>query len=575
MWIIGLFSITLVLNGIFIYYIHNRNYTYIIRWRMQAVLFQIKENLAEYDALPWLLNYWKTKGSGMELPGDPGKRGTLLQKLLLSEETESLKKITDTQAKGFSPEEQKAFAEASYLSILPQFDSFKISFRLGELNCVALQDNGEAIPLFQGKSKEERALLESYSTLRENWPFNAALHPAVAEMYETKKERAYFEEIQSTTDGKNYLFTYVPIVENGDISCHIGAAYVMDDVQRIVLTGTRLSECINAALLLSCGLILLLFLYFKVLKPLSSITEYVEEYTRKKNIMEIIPKLASVQSGNELERLSDNFSDMIIETEQFALERQRVAVERERAAAELSFAANIQTGSIPDDFSLFSERNDVDLYASMTPAKTVGGDFYDFFFLDEDHLYMTIADVSGKGIPAAMFMMVSKYILKSLALEGKSPGRILEEANTTICANNKEQMFVTVWVGILELSSGKLTAANAGHERPAVCKDGGAFELLKDPHGLVLGRIEGMKYEEYEIALDPGSVLFVFTDGVVEATNKSEELFGKQRMLDALNRAKDLPPKSLLSEILGSVNAFVGRAEQFDELTMLCLKYQK
>jgi sigma-B regulation protein RsbU (phosphoserine phosphatase) len=210
----------------------------------------------------------------------------------------------------------------------------------------------------------------------------------------------------------------------------------------------------------------------------------------------------------------------------------------------------------------------------MDPAKEVGGDFYDYFLIDEDHLCMVIADVSGKGVPAALFMMASKIILQSVAMLGHTPAEVLRRTNEAVCSNNEAEMFVTVWLGILELSTGKLTAANAGHEFPAIRQPGGAFELYKDKHGFVIGGMDNVRYKEYEIQLHPGSKLFVYTDGVAEATNTEEEMYGTERMLEALNIDPEAAPQEILRNVRASVDSFVKDAEQFDDLTMLCVEYR-
>jgi sigma-B regulation protein RsbU (phosphoserine phosphatase) len=209
----------------------------------------------------------------------------------------------------------------------------------------------------------------------------------------------------------------------------------------------------------------------------------------------------------------------------------------------------------------------------MDPAREVGGDFYDFYLIDKDHLCMVIADVSGKGIPAALFMMASKIIIQSCAMLGRSAGEILTKTNEAICSNNKMEMFVTVWLGILELSTGKLTAANAGHEYPAI-KTGKKFELLKDRHGLVIGALDGIEYHEYELNLKPGDKMFLYTDGVAEATRGGKELFGTKRMLEALNLDAEADTVTLLRSVRRAVDGFVGTDEQFDDLTMLCFEYK-
>lgn len=249
-------------------------------------------------------------------------------------------------------------------------------------------------------------------------------------------------------------------------------------------------------------------------------------------------------------------------------------MESSRLETELTMASGIQADMLPNIYPAFPERPEFDIYASMDPAKEVGGDFYDFFLVDDDHLCLVMADVSGKGVPAALFMMASKIIIASHAKLGKSPAQILTDTNTAICSNNREEMFVTVWLGILELSTGKLTAANAGHEYPVLRKADGNFELVKDKHGFVIGGMEGLRYKEYELQMDPGSKLFLYTDGVPEATNAESDLFGTDRMLDALNKAVTDSPEAILKQVRSDVDGFVKEAEQFDDLTMLCVEYK-
>ena len=256
-----------------------------------------------------------------------------------------------------------------------------------------------------------------------------------------------------------------------------------------------------------------------------------------------------------------------------ARERQALALEKERISAELSLAARIQASSLPKEFPPFPERTEFDVYASMAPAKEVGGDMYDFFLIDEDHLGLVIGDVTGKGIPAALFMMVAASLIRNAAMSGVGPAKALQTVNAQICARNPEEMFVTVWLGVLEISTGRLTAANAGHEYPALKKADGHFEVFKDRHGFVIGGMEGLRYREYDLQLEPGSKLFVYTDGLPEATNAGEELMGTDRMLAALQACEEGSPKEIILNVNQAVQQFVGTAPQFDDLTMLCLQY--
>ena len=247
--------------------------------------------------------------------------------------------------------------------------------------------------------------------------------------------------------------------------------------------------------------------------------------------------------------------------------------EEERIGRELNMAASIQAGALPSIFPAFPDRKEFDIYASMTPAKEVGGDFYDFFMVDDNHLGMVIADVSDKGVPAALYMMSAKMTISSHAKMGKSPKDVLEAANAALTASTNEEMFVTVWLGILDLKTGLLTAANAGHECPVLKQPEGPFEVVKDRHGFVLGGMPNIRYREYELLLKPGAKLFVYTDGVPEACNEDKEFFGMDRTVEALNQNVDEAPQKILENVHGIIDQFVADAPRFDDLTMMCLQY--
>ena len=285
------------------------------------------------------------------------------------------------------------------------------------------------------------------------------------------------------------------------------------------------------------------------------------------------PFKANIRTRDEIEQLAVSFEEMDVRLRSYIKENTAITAEHERMSTELELATHIQEDMLPSVFPPFPDRREIDIYAVMDPAKEVGGDFYDFFFVDETHLALVMADVSGKGIPAALFMMMSKIMIQNYTLTGMSPGKVLETVNKQICANNREDMFVTVWLGILDTESGKLVAANAGHEYPILKKPDGSFEVFKDRHGLVVGGMDMARYREYELEIVPGSKLFVYTDGLPEATNSGEEMFGLERTLEALNRAQDQEPKEIMQTVRAAVDEFVGEAPQFDDLTMLCLTY--
>ncbi len=297
-------------------------------------------------------------------------------------------------------------------------------------------------------------------------------------------------------------------------------------------------------------------------------------------VKELTGKVSAIQGDNldfewehntedEIQTLAESFKSMIERMKQYIDEVTKVTAEKERIGAELNVATQIQADMLPGIFPPYSNRKEFNLFASMDPAKEVGGDFYDFFLIDEDHLCLVMADVSGKGVPAALFMVIAKTHIKNRAMMGGSPSEILSYANDQLCEGNGAELFVTVWMAIIELSTGKGVAANAGHEHPALRRKGGQFELVLYKHSPAVATMEGIPFKQHEFEIHPGDTLFVYTDGVPEATNANNELYGTDRMLEALNKNPDAEAKELLENVQKSVDEFVGDSPQFDDLTML------
>ena len=313
-----------------------------------------------------------------------------------------------------------------------------------------------------------------------------------------------------------------------------------------------------------------LILAKKIVKPLNAITNRIFELSETNLEFKMED---TFRTGDEIQTLAESFADLSHKTVLYLEQVQTVTAEKERIGTELRMANQIQESVLPNIFPAFPDRKEFDIYASMDPAKEVGGDFYDFFLIDRDHLGMVMADVSGKGVPAALFMMASKIILQSCAMLGSSPAEILTRTNEAVCSNNRMEMFVTVWFGILDLSTGMITGANAGHEYPALMHDG-QYELYKTKHGIAIGAIEGARYSEYRMQLQPGDRLFLYTDGLPEATDAADEMFGMRRLLDVLNENTQCSVTETLVHMKEAVREFVDGAEQFDDLTMLCLEYK-
>ena len=282
----------------------------------------------------------------------------------------------------------------------------------------------------------------------------------------------------------------------------------------------------------------------------------------------------SVKTGNEIEELFDSFKEMYGDVKDYIKELSTLTAEKERIGAELDVATHIQASMLPCIFPAFPDRPEIDIYATMDPAKEVGGDFYDFFMVDERHLAIVMADVSGKGVPAALFMVIGKTLIKDHTEPGRDLGKVFTEVNNLLCESNSEEMFITAFEGVLDLATGEFNYVNAGHELPFISKGGGDFEVHKIRPGFVLAGMEDMKYRSGTMFLEPGDKIFQYTDGVPEATDINNQLYGMERLGQILNKVKDGKPHEILPAIKADIDEFVGEADQFDDITMLCLEYK-
>ena len=272
-----------------------------------------------------------------------------------------------------------------------------------------------------------------------------------------------------------------------------------------------------------------------------------------------------IRDSREFAQLSDDINQTVDSLKTY------IAAAEHRMEQELLLAAAIQESALPRVFSF--PRNDFEIYALMNPARQVGGDFYDFFLIGADQLALVIADVSGKGIPASLFMMRSKTAIENIARTGKSPAGILHEVNHILCEGNDAEMFVTVWIGLIDLKTGRMQCANAGHEYPVLMHAGEKYELLRRKHSPALAILPELSIREYTVYLNPGDRLFVYTDGVPDAINPQEESYGTQRLVEKLNTLQTLPQAQVLHEVYQDIEQFAGSADQFDDITMIGFTY--
>ena len=322
--------------------------------------------------------------------------------------------------------------------------------------------------------------------------------------------------------------------------------------------------------IITTGMIVAFSVTKQIIDPLNTITRRVASLgVRNRQFqMENIYK-----TGDEIEVLAESFAKQSALTMLYIDQVKRVTAEKERIGVELEMAKKIQASQVPRNFDTFCLRRDINLYACMRPARGVGGDFYDFFMADDDHVCLVMADVSGKGVPAALLMMISRVLIKTHLLNGESPAQALYNTNNQLCETNETESFVTIWLASIELSTGKGISVNAGHEHPVVRRAGGNYELEIYRHSLPLGAMEGTIFKEREFMIYPGDSLFIYTDGVAEATNPEGRLFGTERILDVLNENPDADPQDALAAMMNNIDSFAAEAEQFDDITMMCFRY--
>ncbi len=396
----------------------------------------------------------------------------------------------------------------------------------------------------------------------------------------------YAEDLKHilTTGGRaeKYLYSYsesgahttagLAVTDSkGEVVAVIGVEKTMEVLENARVTYARHVVLATIVIILLVFVLYSLFLNQSIIRPILEITGEAERFADKH---EASFGLKAVENKYEIGLLARSVQKMEQDIKEYIENLTEVTAEKERISTELNVATQIQADMLPSIFPAFPDRDEFDIYATMRPAKEVGGDFYDFFLVDEDHLAMVMADVSGKGVPAALFMVIAKTLIKNRTqMGGCSPAQILADVNEQLCEGNEAELFVTVWLAILEISTGKGVAANAGHEHPAIRRKDGEYELVVYRHSPAVAAMEGIRFREHSFELHPGDALYVYTDGVAEATNAKNELFGTDRMLAALNRKPEDTPQKLLKTVQKEIDTFVGEAPQFDDITMLGLHY--
>lgn len=399
----------------------------------------------------------------------------------------------------------------------------------------------------------------------------------------------YPQNYEAMKHPENGFEAYITDTEEYGWLCSAGAALLDDSGKAVAHVFTDISmESVMAdrqaflmrlcAILIGITTVITLALIKVVntalVKPINSLASAASSYVEAKEEGEVSAlALLDIHTGDEVENLSHALKRMERDINGYIENLTHVMAEKERIGAELSVATHIQASMLPCIFPAFPNRREFDIYATMTPAKEVGGDFYDFFLVDDDHLAVVIADVSGKGVPAALFMVIAKTLIKDHTQSGKPPEEVFTEVNRQLCEANDENLFVTAWMGVLEISTGKLVYVNAGHNPPVIGRKNGETEFLRSRPGFVLAGLDFTKYRAGSLELMPGDLLYLYTDGVTEAMNTAQELYGEERLKRTLDANVSAAPEEIFKAVKKDLDDFVADAPQFDDITMLAMRY--
>lgn len=534
---------------------------------------EVKIAVNEYTASNWLFNFWYEHSDEMLIEYDSANNSgkvTPAKAETFSSRHPGLhiEYATEEELNELNYTDQKVCAEVAYSWILDRLDQIKMAHHVDYLFIVMTEPPYDT--QFFAMSAADPGAVRG-TNYEEVYPLGVTVE--VNESQQRAMANAV-KELNHLADAGNYVdyYSYLDNVNGKDII--IGMTYDLSNIENEIRNVTVNNTLASVTGQMILSLICLFMVYRLIISPLKSVQENIRDYRETKDSETVIANLKEINSKNEIGDLKNDVIELAEEIDDYVAKIESISAEKHRIESELDMAKRIQLSMMPSVFPPYPDRNEFEIYASVEPAREVGGDFYDFFLIDKDHLCMVMADVSGKGVPAALFMMGSKIVIKNSAMLMNSPAKILTRANESICENNEQDMFLTVWLGILELSTGKLVAANAGHEYPALMRVGEKFEIIKSKHGFVIGGFEDAIYMDYELQLEPGDKLFLYTDGLPEATNCDNEMLGIDGMLDALNENCESHPEVILNGVKNAVDGFVKEAEQFDDLTMMCIEYK-
>lgn len=566
----------------------NRAHTDVVA---DAAAGEIISSIKEYPAYRWLLSYWAEHADQMEVEydADLANGSVTEEKVQVLQERHpefDLRFSSDEEAAALPPEDQLLYAEIIYSRLASRMNGIKQNFKCDYLFCAVTDtDAGERpyeylLYLFSGADPGSVRGTE----YEEVYKLGVTVPAGDDEKQQENLRQAVEQYMREKGSGRKhddsgrYIDYYTCLGLLGHRAVLAGTSFSRQAMNKTILFSALIYTLNTVFLELLLLNLAMLFIHRYILHPMQRVLNIIRSYaetkdsgTTEKDLTGLLAEKTGIAvRENEVGQLAEDFVDLTHELDDYTAQIREAAAAQERIKFELETAAAIQQHMLPESIPEFPDHPEYRLCASMKPAKEVGGDFYDYFRVDDTHLALVIADVSDKGVPAALFMAEARTLIRSRAQTGEEPEQILYYVNNQLAKGNDRGFFVTVWMALLDLETGEGVAVNAGHEPPVICREGGDFELVRYRHSLAAGMMKGMEFPQHTFRLGPGDKLFVFTDGVPEALNSSSEQFGTDRMLKVLNENRNEDPAGLLAAVVKAIDEFKGEADQFDDMTILC-----
>jgi len=568
------FVVGVVLTGILAYGILQRVYEGTVSQQKETLASQISDETAsiikEYPAWEWLLKYWNDNAGKLDVEYDKEEKTLIKARDFVKRNPGFiLSNATEKEVRALPEKDQKLYAEIVYNWMLESVNSITKAYKVSFLYCAALSDDYKNATFLLNGSAGNRERGSEYGKA-----YILGVNVKTTPQQERSISKAVIKNDFLVASG-DFIDKYEYLNSIGKRHYIVGVTFDLKSFNEEVVSQTVTGVGFFILLQIILSIVCIFLIYIYNLRPLKSVQKSVQKYGYYKNVEDAVSHLKRINTKNEIEALSKDLIDMVNSIDAYMDEIAHINAEKERIETELNIATRIQSEMLPSVFPPFPKRNELDIFASMHPAKEVGGDFYDFFFVDEKHIVLVMADVSGKGVPAALFMVIAKVLIKNRMLMGDTPGQALHNVNKQLCESNESGMFVTVWLALIDIETGEGLAANAGHEHPVLKRKGGNFEIIRYKHSPAVSLMDEMTFKEHSFVIKPGDCIFVYTDGVTEAQNADGELFGEDRMEEALNKYKDCGIREVVTGMKESIDEYVNGATQFDDITMLAFLFSE